>query len=150
VRVRARAAALTECTAFLERVQASEKCAGRDIGAFLILPIQRIPRYVLLLQELLKNTPTAHADRAPLEQALVQMRDVADYVNERKREAENLSRVSQVSKMLTGKFEPVNAPHRRFVRQVRVTACAHDRSSSHVRVRWVWQCRRRRSTRAPK
>lgn len=82
------------------------------------------------------------------------MRDVADYVNERKREAENLSRVSQasgesefvltttfamfpneittlvcrlycvcsvvpkVSKLLTGKYEPINAPHRRFVKQV--------------------------------
>jgi hypothetical protein len=84
----------------------------------------------MLLQELLRYTPAAHSDRVQLEEALSKMKDVADYVNERKREAENLSQVTQVLKLLTGRYDGIAAPHRRFVKQgplgVAVSAGAFD------------------------
>jgi RhoGEF domain len=60
---------------------------------------------VLLLQDLVKHTPPKHADHANLAKALKKMKDVADYVNERKREAENLTQVLAIQSKLTGKFE---------------------------------------------
>ena len=36
----------------------------RGLDSYLITPIQRIPRYVMLLQEMLKVTPTHHPDFA--------------------------------------------------------------------------------------
>lgn len=51
-------------------------------------------RYVLLLQDLCKHTHAGHPDYEKLNQALKKMKDVADYVNERKREAENLTQVN--------------------------------------------------------
>src|SRR4051794_31581932 len=38
------------------------RCGGRHLNAFLIMPVQRIPRYKMLLGELLKYTPDAHPE----------------------------------------------------------------------------------------
>lgn len=47
---------------------------------FLILPVQRLPRYVLLLRDLLKFTPEEHTDFENLSKAVDKMSSVADYV----------------------------------------------------------------------
>lgn len=58
------------------------------LDAFLLTPIQRICQYPLQLNELLKLTPPEHEDYHPVQQALNAMRDVASYINERKRRIE--------------------------------------------------------------
>lgn len=103
--------------AFVEKMRVNPDCAGLDFASFLIQPIQRLPRYVLLLQDLVKHTPRNHPDAAQLGKALKKMKDVADYVNERKREAENLTQVLAIQSRLTGKFENLAEPHRRYVRK---------------------------------
>ena len=68
---------------------------GQNIEMLLILPIQSksiyfsqiltilgIPRYNLLLEQLVKHTWAEHPDKAPLEEAYNTMKDVAAYVNE--------------------------------------------------------------------
>ena len=59
----------------------------------------------MLIQDLYNNTPRNHPDYEDLQRALVKMKEVAGYVNEKKREAENLNQVSHVQKFLVGKFE---------------------------------------------
>eukprot|EP00026_Physarum_polycephalum_P000728 Phypoly_transcript_00729.p1 GENE.Phypoly_transcript_00729~~Phypoly_transcript_00729.p1 ORF type:complete len:1185 (+),score=285.31 Phypoly_transcript_00729:47-3601(+) len=116
-------AIMTECmenpkfSAFIEKMRSASECNGLSFASFLIQPIQRLPRYVLLLQDLLKYTTAKHADYAQLSKALQKMKDVADYVNERKREAENLTQVLAIQAKLTGKFENLAEPHRRYVRR---------------------------------
>ena len=56
----------------------------------LIMPVQRIPRYILLLTELKKYTPADHPDADAVDAALAQLADVAAFVNEKKRAAEQL------------------------------------------------------------
>lgn len=93
--------------------------SGLDIQSFLIMPIQRIPRYVLLISDLFKYTPKEHVDYENLFQALKKMEDVAQYVNQKKREAENLLGVLTVLNHLTNMDNSLefNQPHRRYVRQ---------------------------------
>ena len=55
---------------------------------FLIRPIQRIPRYEMLLSELLKNTPECHADHIPVQSALKAIKLTATSVNDLAKEAE--------------------------------------------------------------
>ncbi|KAF2076978.1 hypothetical protein CYY_001687 [Polysphondylium violaceum] len=111
---------ITECmenpkfAALLER---NRNLFGLDLSAFLIMPIQRIPRYILLLQDLYKNTSESHPDHIDLTNALKKMKDVAEYVNEKKREAENLNQVLMIQSNLTGKFNNLAEPHRRYVRK---------------------------------
>eukprot|EP01087_Luapelamoeba_hula_P014298 TRINITY_DN4172_c0_g1_i1.p1 TRINITY_DN4172_c0_g1~~TRINITY_DN4172_c0_g1_i1.p1 ORF type:complete len:1321 (+),score=199.44 TRINITY_DN4172_c0_g1_i1:307-4269(+) len=72
-----------------------------DIGAYLIQPIQRLPRYVLLLTDLIKYTPNNHPDFEALRGALQKMREVTHTINDARRTAENLEKVFQVHMALT-------------------------------------------------
>ncbi|CAF1518214.1 unnamed protein product [Didymodactylos carnosus] len=58
------------------------------LDGFLLAPIQRICQYPLQLNELLKYTSTDHSDYENVVQALNAMRDVAVFINERKRRME--------------------------------------------------------------
>lgn len=55
------------------------------------MPIQRIPRYVLLLEDFLKHTPPNHLDFENVDAALKKVKDVAMLINEKKRQAEEFS-----------------------------------------------------------
>jgi hypothetical protein len=43
-------------------IQMMPACNGRDLRSYLITPVQRMPRYILFLKDLLKNTPISHPD----------------------------------------------------------------------------------------
>ena len=58
------------------------------LNALLITPVQRIPRYKLLLEDVVKNTPERHEDAANLKDALEQIEAVAWHINEQLREHE--------------------------------------------------------------
>ena len=59
-----------------------ESYARLDLAAFLIMPIQRIPRYVLLLQELKKATPEYQTEQhANISKALEKIKQVADVID---------------------------------------------------------------------
>jgi hypothetical protein len=106
----------------LNNCRARPECEGLEISSFLILPVQRIPRYVLLLQDLFKHTPEGHPDYEDLKKALEKMQTVADYVNEKKREAENLNAVLAIWHRISGMPPSYNLaqPHRKYVRQGRL------------------------------
>ncbi|KAF0299969.1 Protein ECT2 [Amphibalanus amphitrite] len=67
---------------FLKARQHHPGCAGLDLSALLLSPVQRVPRYVLLLQQLLRRTPAQHSDHAPLQRALLQLRQFLARLND--------------------------------------------------------------------
>jgi hypothetical protein len=52
---------------YLSDMQKQPTSNGLDLMAFLITPVQRIPRYELLVKEVLKHTPNTHVDFMPLQ-----------------------------------------------------------------------------------
>jgi hypothetical protein len=50
-----------------------EQCNGLPFQAFLIQPIQRIPRYQMLLTDLVRHTPQEHPDYQNLNKALAKV-----------------------------------------------------------------------------
>ncbi|KAG2389523.1 hypothetical protein C9374_014083 [Naegleria lovaniensis] len=78
-----------------------EECRGLDIASFLILPVQRIPKYQLLLRELLKFTPKGHPDHGPLSAAHSTMIQVANHLNEMRRQKIAFTRVLDIKSRLT-------------------------------------------------
>ena len=72
---------------------AMNRCNGMDINSYLVLPIQRIPRYVMLLEQMYKYTPETHPDHEDLAQVVLDIREVAEYVNDKKRAAESQMQV---------------------------------------------------------
>ena len=61
---------------------------GLELDSFLITPVQRMPRYLLLLKELAKYTPENHPDYAGLQSTLEYLTKVLNELNESKRRAE--------------------------------------------------------------
>ena len=51
-----------EFRGFIRACMDSPSCGGLDLCAFLLTPIQRLPRYLLLLKELMKYTDFSHPD----------------------------------------------------------------------------------------
>jgi len=70
-----------------------------DLMSLLIQPVQRIPRYKLLLEDVLKKTPESHPDNKDLKLALQKIEDIANTVNESIRKYENLQKLNQVVKL---------------------------------------------------
>jgi len=98
------------------------KAGCQDIASLMINPIQRLPRYVLLLKELRKRTSDEHPDARLLESALADIQVVADHVNERLRSHESNAKLLEIQNALwTSRLGgvPVTllAPGRTFVRE---------------------------------
>ncbi|KAL9651458.1 hypothetical protein ABK040_001405 [Willaertia magna] len=68
---------------FLEKVEFTPESNNDTIVSFMIKPVQRIPRYELLLRESIKNTPQDHHDYQRLTSAANKINTVASKVNEK-------------------------------------------------------------------
>jgi len=95
-----------------------EQLRGKSLMSYLIQPVQRIPRYVLLLRELKKHTPETHAEYAALSTALAKIESIAEHVNESKRQVEQASRLIDIGQRLknSGSFV-VFSPTRRLLKE---------------------------------
>jgi hypothetical protein len=76
-------------------------CALRGLETFLVTPIQRPPRYSLLLRELIKNTDETHPDWEDLNRASVRIEAVTAYLNEKRREFESRFKMFALAHSLT-------------------------------------------------
>nr|KAF6398374.1 vav guanine nucleotide exchange factor 3 [Rousettus aegyptiacus] len=89
-----------------------EECSKRaNNGKFtlrdlLVVPMQRVLKYHLLLQELVKHT-TDPVEKANLKLALDAMKDLAQYVNEVKRDNETLREIKQFQLSIENLNQPV-------------------------------------------
>eukprot|EP01103_Thecamoeba_quadrilineata_P012534 TRINITY_DN3255_c0_g1_i2.p1 TRINITY_DN3255_c0_g1~~TRINITY_DN3255_c0_g1_i2.p1 ORF type:complete len:674 (+),score=127.77 TRINITY_DN3255_c0_g1_i2:72-2093(+) len=83
-----------------------------ELTSYLIQPIQRIPRYVMLLQELLKCTQASITEHADINEALSALKDVAILVNENKRKFEGLEKALETRKCISGLTLNLVQPHR--------------------------------------
>jgi hypothetical protein len=97
---------------FLAETMKHERVRNHTIEDYLIVVIQRIPRYVLLLSEIVKLTPQTHEDFADLTKALGKVKDIADYVNAAKKRIELLQRGVDIQNQVGIKDVPA---HRMFI-----------------------------------
>ncbi|KAM9687020.1 rho guanine nucleotide exchange factor 10-like protein isoform 3-T4 [Trichechus inunguis] len=67
----------------------------------MVKPIQRFPQFILLLQDMLKNTPRGHPDRLSLQLALTELETLAEKLNEQKRLADQVAEIQQLTKSVS-------------------------------------------------
>ncbi|XP_071537361.1 uncharacterized protein RhoGEF3 [Panulirus ornatus] len=79
---------------FFEACRLLQEMIDISLDGFLLTPVQKICKYPLQLQELLKYTKPDHPDYSCVQGALEAMRDVALLVNERKRRMECLEKIA--------------------------------------------------------
>ncbi|KAJ2747840.1 hypothetical protein GGI20_000135 [Coemansia sp. BCRC 34301] len=100
---------------FIQQANASPECKGLTFQSYLLLPVQRIPRYKLLLEDLLKHTSPAHVDHQSIGAALRTIEEVATFVNENIQEHEMTLSIIEIQRML-GLKETLLVPGRRLVK----------------------------------
>ncbi|GAM21062.1 hypothetical protein SAMD00019534_042370, partial [Acytostelium subglobosum LB1] len=86
---------------FLDKCQFSDQCKSETLESYLIRPIQRIPRYILLLTDLLSHTSDP-MERSAINDSLRRTKTVVDLLNESKRSAENLAKAHQLQDKVMG------------------------------------------------
>ncbi|KAK0456257.1 hypothetical protein EV421DRAFT_1895502 [Armillaria borealis] len=102
---------------YLKRCRMSPRHSQLNLEGYLLLPVQRIPRYRLLLEELLRSTPPSYDFiEDPLDRALSEISLLANNMNEGKRESESRRKLVQWQARIRGKFpSPLVQPHRRLI-----------------------------------
>ncbi|XP_076174328.1 rho guanine nucleotide exchange factor 39 [Ptiloglossa arizonensis] len=96
--------------------QESRPEVGRKLPSLLITPIQRVPRYKLLLQEVLQHTPNKHKEYNLLQVSLVEVEKAAKHINALLEQHEEAQKLLKLQKCI---MNPINLvkPGRRFIKQ---------------------------------
>ncbi|KAK9718393.1 hypothetical protein K7432_005548 [Basidiobolus ranarum] len=102
---------------FIAKANKRPECGSLRFESHLILPVQRIPRYEMLLKQLIKSIGENHPDHGSLSKALLYVEDVAKYVNEMIRAGEKSIIMVHIQKSLTGFSENLFIPGRTFIHQ---------------------------------
>ena len=91
---------------------------GTTLGSLLIMPVQRVPRYILLLTELKNHTWKNHPDYANLQQAAEEMEKLTKFLDRKRQESENLNKLASISYLFKNKIDlNIVEPHRKLIRE---------------------------------
>jgi hypothetical protein len=112
-----------------EQISTQAMAAGiPTLDALRITPIQRIPRYLLLVQEMLKNTSDEHPDKGLLQRAYEKIKVVAQQTNARMSASEMEAKVLEIQNNLwtaTGSVPELIAPGRILIKEGAVAKVRH-------------------------
>jgi len=93
---------------FLKEARNGTRCKNLGASDFLIMPIQRLPRYELLLSDLLRNTEVDTLDHKNIKDALSQVKDTVNYINDLKRQQDSVIRMKIVESKVIGTSKPTS------------------------------------------
>jgi len=123
------------------RCEQSAKGGKFRLGDLLAVPMQRILKYHLLLRELLHNTPQSHEEYHTVHQAYEAMLDVSDFVNEVKRDSEQLQIIREIQVSITDWNMPPGVElcdYGRLRKDSELKMQAHDTATKKVRYVFVF------------
>ncbi|KAG5519442.1 hypothetical protein PMAC_002069 [Pneumocystis sp. 'macacae'] len=108
----------SQFNAFIKKSELKKVCNGLDLQSYLLSIVQRIPRYKLLLYELLRYTDKNHQDYQELSKAFCIIEEIAILMNETIRQYENWIMMSKIQRSLLNLDEPLlSIPTRYFIKQ---------------------------------
>jgi len=100
------------------RIKSESEDLLPPLDALLITPVQRIPRYNLLLKDLIRHTSEAHPDYQNLTAALTLMEEIADHINNSMKTSDNFKRLVAIENSFTrGTSVEIVAPHRCIIKE---------------------------------
>lgn len=97
----------------------ADETSGRDLASYLITPVQRMPRYILFLRELLKYTPDFHPDKNLLQVSYTEIEKVTREIDKSSGLAERQQEFYRIQVSLGSKVS-VLAANRTFEMEVEV------------------------------
>eukprot|EP01105_Mastigella_eilhardi_P001751 TRINITY_DN1211_c0_g1_i15.p1 TRINITY_DN1211_c0_g1~~TRINITY_DN1211_c0_g1_i15.p1 ORF type:complete len:683 (+),score=177.56 TRINITY_DN1211_c0_g1_i15:57-2105(+) len=86
--------------AFLEEVKMRPASSLLDLESRLVTPVQRAPRYLLLLKEYLAHTPPTHSDYEPTTRVRAELEKMARTINESIKKQQNTEKLIELQKRI--------------------------------------------------
>lgn len=87
------------------------------LGHFLIQPLQRVPRYIVLLESLLEFTPASHPDAPTLGKAISKVHEITEQLSESLKLAENANKLVSIDLSIGGLSHSLLDTSRRFIQE---------------------------------
>ncbi|KAK7891363.1 hypothetical protein WMY93_023326 [Mugilogobius chulae] len=102
--------------AIIMEIQSQEACGNLTLQHHMLEPVQRIPRYEMLLKDYLKKLPSDDPDRRDAEKSLEIIATAATHSNSAIRKSENLKKLMEIYEML-GEEEDIVNPSNEFIKE---------------------------------
>lgn len=102
---------------FVAQVEKDPVMQAGKLESLLILPVQRIPRYRLLMEQIIKYTPEDHPDFQVLHRVLDVIASTCNYNNEAIRARENKNKMMEIMMQIepTTRVDLLEDMNRRFI-----------------------------------
>ncbi|XP_073673460.1 FYVE, RhoGEF and PH domain-containing protein 4-like [Garra rufa] len=102
--------------ALILEIQSQEVCGNLTLQHHMLEPVQRVPRYEMLLKDYLKKLPQDHTDRRDAEKSLEIIAMAATHSNTAIRKTENLKKLLEIYEML-GEEEDIVNPSNELIKE---------------------------------
>ncbi|XP_065835989.1 rho guanine nucleotide exchange factor 39-like [Oscarella lobularis] len=120
-----------EFARFRTEQESRPECLSLGLASLLIMPVQRVPRCKLLLDDLLKHTRDDDPEWAKLRGACRQIGQVTTHINEHIRTHENFRQMLRIQNSLTGTIA-ILAPGRKFIREGKLMKICKRKSKERM------------------
>ncbi len=107
-------AANANFVAFLGEAFKAMNDPSNDLASLLVTPVQRIPRYLMLVKSMLKHSYPAHPDYANLKTAEERISAIAVIVDQKAKDFENVQKMHHIDNILLEHDFVLLDPQRRF------------------------------------
>merc|ERR1719445_3925 len=124
----------TKFAAIMDIIHAMPECGNLSLQHHMLTPIQRIPRYEILLKEYLKKLPEDSPDRADSEKALHLVSTAAKHANDAMKRIEKFKKLLEVQESLGGTVDLVS-PTRELLKEgkiVKISARSGDHQDRYL------------------
>ncbi|XP_051911606.1 FYVE, RhoGEF and PH domain-containing protein 4-like isoform X1 [Hippocampus zosterae] len=115
----------------IQDIQSQEVCVNLTLQHHMLEPVQRIPRYEMLLRDYVKTVPSSNPDYEFAQQSLQTISMAANHSNSAVHQAESIKRLLEIYEMV-GEEEVVN-PTNEFLREGRLLKLAARNMSAMER-----------------
>jgi RhoGEF domain len=118
-----------DCAEFRSFLGSRRSAEGSlDLNSLLIAPVQRVPRYVLLLRDLLEHTANEHVDYESLSRALELVKATGAHINASMRRAQAYSALRELQAEFVDNIDLVDSPQREFLQRLSLTDAENRKS----------------------
>ncbi|XP_041795320.1 FYVE, RhoGEF and PH domain-containing protein 4a isoform X1 [Chelmon rostratus] len=118
--------------AIIQEIQSQEVCGFLTLQHHMLEPVQRVPRYEMLLKDYLKKLPPDDSDRRDAEKSLEIIATAATHSNSAIRKSENLKKLMEIYEML-GEEEDIVNPSNEFIKEGHILKLAARNTSAMER-----------------
>lgn len=115
--------------AIIREIQSQEVCGSLTLQHHMLEPVQRVPRYEMLLKDYLKKLPQDHIDRRDAEKSLEIIAMAATHSNSAIRKTENLKKLLEIYEML-GEEEDIVNPSNELIKEGHILKLAARNTSA--------------------